>query len=223
MDAAKRGATALDAGNFEEAIKEYTAALRQMPKAVDYYLKRSAAYSRSSPPKYDAAMKDVELALHLAFERARRELIGQAQLRRAILLFNMGQYANAQFVFGFVKKYDKDNKTIPIWETKISAKLGALADDDENKKVTIVERPEVQVPDEQPASSKVETKPDAASAAPAAASKEVVQTPPSQIKHDWYQSKDNVYFTLLAKGVPKDKATIDIEEHSVSIADLLAF
>jgi len=210
MDAAKRGATALDASKYDEAIKEYTAALRQMPKAVDYYLKRSSAYQRSSPPDYDAAIKDAELALHFAFERGKRELIGQAQLRRATILFNLGQYANAQFVFEFVKKYDKDNKTIPIWEMKIASKLKALPEDDEKRKVTTVERPEVELPSEDKPVAKT-------AVAAATVPKEPVQTPPSQIKHDWYQNKDNIYFSLLAKGVPQDKATIEIEEQSVSV------
>lgn len=211
MDAARRGAVALDAGKFEDAIKEYTAALRQNPKAVDYYLKRSSAHQRSSPPDYAAATKDAEVALHFAFERAKRELIGQAQLRRATILFNLGQYADSQFLFEFVKKYDKDNKTIPIWEMKIASKLKALPEDDEKRKVTVVERPEVELPSEE------KPVPQAATVAAPTAPKEVVQTHPSQIKHDWYQNKENVYFTLLAKGVPEDKAMVEIEDQSASI------
>jgi suppressor of G2 allele of SKP1 len=212
MDAAKRGATALDAAKYDEAIKESTSALRQMPKAVDYYLKRSSAYQRASPPNYTAALKDAETGLHYAFERARRELIGQAQMRRATILFNMGQYANAQYVLEFVKKFDAKNKTTPIWESKIVAKLKALAEDDENAKVTTTERPKVELPEEKPVSNPASSTATSASSVP----KAPVQTPPSQIKHDWYQNKDNIYFSLLAKGVPEDKTTIDIDEHSVN-------
>jgi suppressor of G2 allele of SKP1 len=204
MDAAKRGSAALDAGNFEDAIKEYTSALKEMPNAVDYYLKRSTAYQRSSPPQYDLAMDDVELAVHLAVKRAKRELIAQAQLRRAILLFNVGKYADAGFVLEIVKKYDEKNKTLSIWQFKVDSKLKALPD--EAKVVTAKEIPEVK------ASEKKEVK---AAIAQAPTAKVVTQTPPSQIKHDWYQSKENVYFTLLAKGVPKELATIEMEEHSV--------
>jgi len=221
MEAAKRGATALDAGDCATAIKEYAAALQQMPKAVDYYLKRSSAYQRSSPPDYALALKDAETGLHYAFERAKRELIGQAQLRRTTILFNMGQYANAAFVLGFVKKFDEKNKTLPIWETKINGKLKALAEDDPAHTVTTVERPKVDLSE---GTAKAETKTTSAAAAasttatsaPVTETAKVLQTPPSQIKHDWYQNKDNVYFSLLAKGVPQDKAHIDIEEHTVS-------
>ena len=218
MEAAKRGATALDAGNCAEAIKEYTSALKQMPKAVDYYLKRSSAYQRSSPPDYAAALKDAETGLHYAFERAKRELIGQAQMRRATILFNMGQYADAQFVLDFVKKFDEKNKTIPIWESKIASKLKALPEDDPARTVTVEERPKVDLSEGSKAEAKSTAAPATAPASLAEAPKAPAQTPPSQIKHDWYQNKDNIYFSLMAKGVPKDKAQIEIEEISVRAA-----
>jgi len=57
-----------------------------------------------------------------------------------------------------------------------------------------------------------------AAAALAAAPKPIQPTPADKIKHDWYQNAENVYFTLLAKGVPKDKAKIEIEKDSLSIS-----
>jgi suppressor of G2 allele of SKP1 len=44
------------------------------------------------------------------------------------------------------------------------------------------------------------------------------QTPVDKIRHEWYQNSDHVYFTLLAKGVPKDKAQIDIKPRSLTIS-----
>jgi suppressor of G2 allele of SKP1 len=215
MDAAKRGQAALDAGNCADAVKEYTAAIKEMPKAVDYYLKRSSAHQRSSPPNYTAALTDAETGLHYAFERARRELIGQAQLRRATILFNMGQYANAQFVLDFVKKVDEKNKTIPIWEAKIASKLKALPEDAEARKVTTVERPKVDLSGDKERTKTAAAEPGSATTGTPNAPTKPAQTPPSQIKHDWYQTKDTVVFSLLAKGVPQDKAQIEIEEHLV--------
>lgn len=204
-DCVKRGEAALDQQKFEEAVKEFTTAIANFPRSVDYHLKRSAAYSRSSPPQYDAALKDVNQALRLAVERAKRELIGQAQLRRAILLFNMGQYADADYVLGLVRKLDEKNKTLPIWQSKIDSKLKTIPEGDEKRTVTVKE-----IPDEEEEQAKEVTDP-----APVAESKTPSQTPPSQIKHEFYQSRESVTFTLLAKGVPKDKAQIEIEENSV--------
>ena len=45
-----------------------------------------------------------------------------------------------------------------------------------------------------------------------------VQTPPSKIRHDWYQSADTVTLSLMVKGVPRDKATVDIQPGSVAIS-----
>ena len=39
---------------------------------------------------------------------------------------------------------------------------------------------------------------------------------PTKIRHEWFQSNDNVTLTLFAKGVPKDKAVVDIQDNSVS-------
>jgi suppressor of G2 allele of SKP1 len=210
MDAAKRGGTALDAGDYETAIKEYTTALKSMPSAVDYYLKRASAFQRSSPAQHEAALQDVDLAVHLAVKRAKRELIGQAQLRRAITLFSMGRYADAGFILDIVKKYDEKNKTLPIWESKVATKLKTLPEDDAGRTVTVKELPDVEA-----SSEKAGTAAAAKVLATAPTAKVVTQTPPSQIKHDWYQNRDNVYFTLLAKGVPKELATIEIAEYSV--------
>ncbi|TLD18788.1 sgt1 and cs domain containing protein [Venturia nashicola] len=205
-DCVKRGEAALDQQKFDEAIKEFSTAISNFPRSVDYHLKRSAAYSRSSPPQYDAALKDANHAIRLAVDRAKRELISQAQLRRAILLFNMGQYADAEFVLGLVKKLDEKNKTLPIWQSKIDTKLKAVPEGDEKRKITVKE-----IPDEE--EKEKETAP-----APVSATKAPIQTPPSQIKHEFYQNRENVTFTLLAKGVPQDKAEIEIEDNSISIS-----
>ena len=45
-----------------------------------------------------------------------------------------------------------------------------------------------------------------------------VETPADRIRHEWYQNSTHVYFTLLAKGVPKDKAQIDIQPRSLEIS-----
>ena len=212
MDQAARGATALAANNYEEAISLYTAAIGVNPSAVDYYIKRSTAYQRSA--KYSEALADAEVAVVLAHKRARRELIKDSQLRRGIALFFLERYADAEFILGIVKRLDEKEKTLAIWNMKVAAKLKDLPEDDERRQVTAKEVPDVEVPS---ASSKKEgevkegSKVEEAPAAP----KPVAPTPADKIKHDWYQNTDNVYFTLLAKGVPKDKATVEIEKDSV--------
>jgi suppressor of G2 allele of SKP1 len=56
-------------------------------------------------------------------------------------------------------------------------------------------------------------------AAPVTASTQTTgPTPSSKIRVDFYQSSTSVTITLMAKGVPKDKATVEILEDSLSIS-----
>ena len=108
MDAVTRGEAALKAGNYVDAIKHYTDAIKQSPGAATHYLKRSIAYQRTS--KFSEALHDAEEAVILAVKRAKRELIAQAQLRRGIALYNLEQYGDASYCFGLAKKLDPNEK-----------------------------------------------------------------------------------------------------------------
>ncbi|KAH0343972.1 SGS-domain-containing protein, partial [Aureobasidium melanogenum] len=211
MDQAKLGAEALSAGNYAEAIKQYTAALAVSPTSPDYLIKRSTAYQRSSPPDYDSALADANKAVLDAQKRGKRELILQGQLRRAIALFGLERYPDSKFCFEVVKRMDSKEKTLPIWENKIATKMAAM---DGAKDVTIKETPD----EEEVKNDKADSTPTPTAAATPAQPAAVAQTPADKIRHDWYQNNDKVYFTLLAKGVPKDKATIDIQPRSLTIS-----
>ena len=73
MDHASKGAAAISASDFSAAVNHYTNAIAVNVQAVDYYIKRSTAYTRISPPDYAAAYKDAEIALLLASKRAKRD------------------------------------------------------------------------------------------------------------------------------------------------------
>ncbi|KAF2106610.1 SGT1 and CS domain-containing protein [Lophiotrema nucula] len=216
MDQAARGATALAAGKYEEAIEAYTSAISTNANAVDYYIKRSTAYQRSS--KHPQALADAEIAVVLAHKRAKRELIKDAQLRRGIALFHNERYKDAEFVLDIVKRLDEKEKTLTIWNMKVAKKLEGLTDDDEKAQLTAKEVPDVELPSaEVKKEAKADSKADAKADAPPAPAP-VAPTPANKIKHDWYQNNDNVYFSLLAKGVPKDKASVDIDKDSMTIS-----
>ena len=228
MDHAAKGAAALASSDFAAAAEHYTAAISVNTQAVDYYVKRSTAYTRISPPDHTLALKDAETALVLAQKRAKRELITQSQLRRGIALFGLQRWADAGKCFEWVKKLDEKEKSVAIWEMKVNGKLKNLPENDEARKVTIEQIPPVELP--AASTSKPQNKPEqkesgnangqvAQPAADTAEKKpEGVQTPASKIRHEWYQTSDNVVVTLFAKGVPKDKATIDIQARSLAIS-----
>ena len=233
MDQADRGGSAIDAGDFKLAVTCYTAAVAQNPQAVTYYIQRSKAYTRLSPPDHQAAFSDAEIAVSLATKRAKRELIADSQLRRAVTLFNLERYGDAKQCLQWVKKLNEKEKTLAIWEMKAETKLKGLDDEDKRRKVTVKETPDVEAPEpvvemksgkdpgENPgASSPTATNGrwDAAEKPSAAVQPEGVQTPPSKIRHEWFQTNDTVIVTLFCKGIPKDKVTVEIKHDSLEVS-----
>ena len=220
MDQASRGAAALSAGNYIDAVTEYSSAISNQPQAVSYYIKRSTAYQRKSPPELDLALQDADIAVALAYKRAKRELIAEAQLRRTITLFALGKYNSAKKALQYVKKYNEKEKSLPIWTKKIEDKLknAELTGDAIANENDIEEIPDLKVKDE---ISRSEEKPgDSAKSRAVAPSQnlprsENLHTPANKIRHEWYQNSEKIYITILAKGIPKDKTNIEINELSV--------
>lgn len=222
MEEAARGASALEKSDFALAITHYTNAIDTNPGAVPYYIKRSTAYTRLSPADHAAALKDAEVAVVLAYKRGKRELLWQSQLRRAIALFGLGRWGDAQACFKRVEKLNKDERSLKIWFAKVEDKLKGLAEDDERGKTTLKEIPDVDLPEQEVKKGKQKNDDDKAATSPdspdSKAKPEGVKTAAGKIRHEWYQTTDNVVVTLFAKGVPKDKATVDIQERSLSIS-----
>ena len=228
MDKAAKGAAALASSDFPAAIAHYSDAISINSQAVDYYIKRSTAYTRLSPPDHAAALKDAELALVLAHKRAKRELITQSQLRRGIALFGLQRWADAKECFRWVRKLDEKEKTVNIWDIKVDGKLKTLPESDHAREVGIKEIPDVELPKEEVKKTEKTAAPakneshDLASSEATKTSVESkaegVQTPASKIRHEWYQTHDMVVVTLFAKGVPKDKAVIEVLKRSLTVS-----
>ncbi|RDK37939.1 CS-domain-containing protein [Aspergillus phoenicis ATCC 13157] len=155
MNAASLGDTALQQSDPHTATIHYTTALLTHPRSPSYFIKRSTAFSRLKPtPNLSAALRDAESAVLLARERGKRELIVEAQMRRAIVLFLMGRYVAAEGVVGVVGGMigldkdgnggeDKEEKMrkamgggagkgieaeVRIWGAKIRAKVNGLGE-----------------------------------------------------------------------------------------------
>lgn len=225
MDQAGRGAKALEARDYPAAIKEFTSAIASNPRAVKYYTQRSTAHQRSGDSS--SALVDAEIAVKLAVDRANRELIAEAQLQRGKVLFAQEQYADAALVFDVVKAKNPKEKTVTIWDAKVKAKLKSLEEGDQRGQATVSEVPDVHIPTEAElkgnkdgvrGKAKAEIEGPAAKDAAKTNPPGLTQTPPSKIKHDWYQSNTHITLTILAKGVPKDKLTLDLAERSLSIS-----
>lgn len=180
MDSARQGDKALADSDCRGAIRHFTQALVEHYRSPAYYIKRSTAYSRTKPadggPDSLAALHDAELALFLARDRGKRELILSAQMRRGVALYQLERYGDAAFLFGITKgKVDRATKEdkqadvknaiaagslssvhkngfeqeVPIWMMKAQGKLKNLPQGDEKAAVTVVEYPaDTKVPTE---------------------------------------------------------------------------
>ncbi|PYI12160.1 CS-domain-containing protein [Aspergillus sclerotiicarbonarius CBS 121057] len=153
MNAASLGDASLSASDYPTALTHYTTALLTHPRSPTYYIKRSTAFSRLKPtPNLSSALHDAEIAVVLARERGKRELIVSAQMRRGIVLFLMGRYVDAGFLFGRVEEMiglkdgngeeDKGERLrsamsgsggnkgveaeLRIWSAKVKGKVGAM-------------------------------------------------------------------------------------------------
>ncbi|CAI7575734.1 hypothetical protein N7533_010755 [Penicillium manginii] len=185
MNAAAQGEQALKDSNALLAIQHYTRALAELPRAVNYYVQRSTAHSRVKPadggPNSLASLQDAEIALALARERGKRELILAAQMRRGVSLFQLGRYNDAKFLFDLIEsktrtedgpedktasvqaamsgsgKSKKDAAELQIWQMQVARKLKALDNPDETA-ITIVEFPsDTKIPTEKEIKAELES------------------------------------------------------------------
>lgn len=234
-----RGKKALEAKDYPTAIQEFTSAIKSNPEAPSYYLDRSSAHLRNNNSG-SQAVDDAEAGLLLAKARDRGQIIGKAQFRRGVALYQLGRYRDAGRCFEWAREKDPGEKMLGIWDVKVKNKLDTAAATAAGEGVEVedgvgvLQYPEKDVVKRaQGVEIGIETEGSKPAAATTTATtttttsttttistpKEVtVSTPPSQIRHDWYQSTDTVTLSLMVKGVPKDRAIIEIENNSISIS-----
>ncbi|KAL9622480.1 MAG: hypothetical protein Q9160_003156 [Pyrenula sp. 1 TL-2023] len=156
MDHAARGATALKSSDALTAVAEYTKALVEHPHSPDYFIQRSTAFTRLTPPygpRHDLALQDAEYAVLLGTKRAKREKIQAAQQRRVIALNSLGRYGDAAFLLQTMEKWrskdsKKDQMEGQMWKAKIEQNKKKAADGDAKKTVTVQENPDLELPSE---------------------------------------------------------------------------
>jgi suppressor of G2 allele of SKP1 len=239
MEHAERGAAALDKGDAAGALVHYTRALIERPTSPDYYIQRSKAFARLSPPRHDLALRDAEYAVLYAQARGSRPKMEEAQLRRLPGLYNLGKYNMVEELIKLGAKWE-NNKSLTIWQAKLDQKLRSLpaegrADDHE----ALEEIPTTPVPSntlsvkllkqqinadgtynfDAPAEVVVEEQNDTpvenSVASPPRPSEPIA---PVTIRQDWFQTGTTVTISLFAKGIDASKFEAIIEENSLSVS-----
>lgn len=185
---------ALETKDYKTAIDLYTQALSTSNSPL-WLIARSTAYQRAS--QHSLALTDAENAVLAAVSRGKRELIATAQFRRAVALYSLGRLGDARMALIWCRAKNEKEKGLGMWQGKVAKEWEALPEDDERRKITVKEIPdqaEIKVVEE----------------------KEQVKTLPKEaIRNEWFQNAVNMTVTIFAKGVPKDKAEIEIEKRAV--------
>ncbi|EMC94114.1 hypothetical protein BAUCODRAFT_36587 [Baudoinia panamericana UAMH 10762] len=217
---ANAGKKALEAKDWSSAITHYTHAIADSPTSPDYLIQRSTAYQRAG--QYPEALRDAENAVLAAQKRAKREAIVEAQFRRGVACYSLERYGDAEFLFKLVERMDGKHKMVKIWQGRVAISLKDLGDGGEKAVCNIKETPEAKseaiatnVTNGTATATNGHSTCTSAQPSPTPAPQ---QTPADKIRHEWYQNTQNIYLTLLAKGVPADKASIDITARSLSIS-----
>lgn len=110
--------------DYDGVINKCTEALKQYPQSAILYIERSTAYQRKGA--HGKAYKDTEMAIVAAYQSGKREKIGEAQLRRAIVLSNLKRYDDALFALDKAKEYSgKETPTMDAWRNKIKREKGS--------------------------------------------------------------------------------------------------
>lgn len=88
---ANEGLSLVKASKYSEGIEKLTQALKSQ-RAPMWLIERSKAYLRTND--FELALHDAEQALSIALSRANRDLMIEAQIRRAVTLYRMNRYAD---------------------------------------------------------------------------------------------------------------------------------
>lgn len=95
----QEGLAALDRRDYDKAISTLTSALASSP-SPKWLIARSKALISTS--RFEEALADAESAYHLALDRGNRDLIQDAQYRRAVALHRLGKHADADACLAWV-------------------------------------------------------------------------------------------------------------------------
>lgn len=215
---AGKGQQAIVKRDYDEAVIQYTAALKTANSPL-WLINRSTAYQRLG--KHELALADADNAVIAATQRARRELIATAQFRRAVALHGLKRYGDARLCLTWCRKMNEKEKGLGIWQAKVAKDYETAEHEGASDSITCAVKETPDPVTEVSSESKDSKKDDKGSKVNAASTPTPVvaalsQTPAEKIRHEWYQSSSKVTIMIFAKGVPKDRAEIVIEEGSVS-------
>lgn len=213
---AAKGQEAITNRDYEVAVVQYTAALKTA-KSPLWLINRSTAYQRLG--KHELALADADNAVIIATQRARRELMATAQFRRAVALHGLKRYGDARLCLTWCRKLNEKEKGLGMWQAKVASDYERAEKEGHSNAIACIVKetpdPVIEISSDDKDNTQVGEPADEPKSAPITMAPS--QTPKEKIRHEWYQSNTKVTIMIFAKGIPKDKAEVVIEEGSVSL------
>lgn len=205
---------AFNEGKYDKAIELYSKAL-ESSKSPLWLIQRSTAYQRTK--QYELALADAEAALLVANDRGRREQIASAQFRRAITLYKMERFGDARMALNWSREGNDKEKGLTNWMSMISQGYDACPEDDVRRKIVIEKFPG-NVSSSQQKRAKKASESTVNAVAPAVQAPKLgrgASTPLEKIRHEWYQSTNQVTISIMARDIPKDLAKVEFQDSEV--------
>lgn len=191
----KHGDEAVNNKDFSEAIDHFGAALKENSEAFLAYIKRAAAYLKTS--EYNKAREDIQKALDIAEKRGNRDNKGLCYYRLGLVEYAQQHYQEALDAFQKAKQFQCSEPALDIWIAKAERDI---------KKTNSETTPK------QSSDNPTELK---------LTSVDVInkQAPlKTKIRDDWYQSNDTVTVTIYAKNIKEETLSVVFNVRSVSIS-----
>lgn len=189
----KHGDEAVNNKDFLGAVEHYTAALKENPEAFLGYIKRAAAYMKTTD--YTKARSDIYRAIFIAEKRGKRDDKGLCFYRLGLVNYAEKNYLVALTNFKKAKEHLYLEPALDIWINKAERDL-------KKSRLSTEEKPAVSE----------ESK---------ATSADVINKHAplkTKIRDDWYQSNEAVTVTIYAKNVQEQSLNVVFNSRSVSIS-----
>jgi len=204
-----KGEAELKEKDYLSAIATYTAALKEHPKSIQAFLKRSTAYQKLN--NYENAKRDVSDAFAIAEQKGKRADIGACYFRLGLIYYAEKNYKVALKNFEKSVEFDCPEATVESWRNKCEydLKKNPPAEDLESEEDEGIFNAESVKDHAKDIQDKPSTNIDVINS----------QAPLKvRIRDDWYQTSDSVIITIYAKNIKEQKLQVNFKASLVNVS-----
>ncbi|CUM49293.1 CS domain-containing protein [Debaryomyces fabryi] len=204
-----KGAAELKEKDYLSAIATYTTALKEHPKSILAFLKRSTAYQKLN--NYENAKRDVSNAFDIAEQKGKRSDLGACYFRLGLIYYAEKDYKVALKNFEKSVEFDCPEATVESWRNKCEydLKKNPPAEDSGNEEGEAILNIESGKDKAKDIQGKPSTNIDVINS----------QAPLKvKIRDDWYQTNDSVIITIYAKNIKEQELQVNFKPNLVNVS-----